>query len=105
MRDERVARVFFGATSAIVAFGLALQLILSVTADSGSGAFESTPDRIANFFSFFTVWSNIGVAATTGMLAARLDRRSTLFRTLRLDALVAIAVTGVVFHLTLAQLQ
>ena len=49
--------------------------------------------------------SNITVAVTTGMLAVRLDRRSALFRTLRLDGLVAIAVTGVVFHLTLSDLQ
>ena len=92
-------------TSALVTFGLALQLALSITAESGAGSFESTPDRIANFFSFFTVLSNIAVAVTTGLLSVRLDRRSTLFRTLRLDALVGIAVTGVVFHLTLAQLQ
>ena len=105
MKNEHVARAFFGVTSALVTFGLALQLALSITAESGAGSFESTPDRIANFFSFFTVLSNIAVAVTTGLLAVRLDRRSTLFRTLRLDALVGIAVTGVVFHLTLAQLQ
>ena len=105
MNDDRLARAFLGATSAIVTAGLVLQLGLSVTAESGAGYFESTPDRIVNFFSYFTVLSNIAVAATTGLLAVRLDRRSTLFRTLRLDGLVAIAVTGVVFHLTLAQLQ
>lgn len=105
MDDPRIARAAFGATSAIVTFGLILQLALSITAESGTGAFESTPDRVANFFSFFTVLSNITVAVTTGMLAVRLDRGSVIFRTLRLDGLVAIAVTGVVFHLTLAQLQ
>lgn len=93
------------ATSLIVTFGLVLQLWLSVTAGSGEGYFESTPDRIMNFFSFFTVLSNIAVALTTGLLAIRLDRRSALFRTLRLNGVVAIGVTGVVFHLALAQLQ
>jgi hypothetical protein len=102
---DRTARFVFGLTSAIVTFGLVLQLSLAITADSGTGAFESTPDRIVNFFSYFTVLSNIAVAATTGLLAVRLERRSTLFRTIRLDGLVGIAVTGVVFHLTLAQLQ
>lgn len=105
MDDTRLARAFLGATSLVVTFGLILQLVLSVTAESGDGYFESTPDRIVNFFSFFTVLSNITVAVTTGMLAVRLDRRSTFFRTLRLDGLVAIAVTGVVFHLTLSDLQ
>lgn len=105
MDNERLARAFLGATAVIVGFGLVLQLVLSTTAESGAGAFESTPARVVNFFSFFTVLSNILVAATTGLLALRMDRRSALFRTLRLDGVVAIAVTGVVFHLTLADLQ
>lgn len=105
MRDERSARLFFGATSAIVTFGLVLQLILAITKESGAGAFESTPARIVNFFSFFTVQSNILVAVTTGLLARNLDRRSTVFRVLRLDAVICIAVTGVVFHLALSSLQ
>ncbi|WP_217923046.1 Pr6Pr family membrane protein [Miltoncostaea oceani] len=49
--------------------------------------------------------SNVTVAVTTGMLAADPDRRSTLFRVLRLDGVLAIAVTGVVFHLALSDLQ
>lgn len=105
MDDPRLARAVLGATSLVVTAGLVLQLVLSITAESGTGSFESTPARIVNFFSFFTVLSNITVAVTTGMLAIRLDRRSALFRTLRLDGVIAIAVTGVVFHLTLAQLQ
>ena len=105
MTDTRVARAFFGATSLIVTFGLVLQLWLSVTGGSDDGSFASTPDRIINFFSFFTVLSNITVAITTGLLAIRLDRPSALFRTLPLDGVVAIAVTGVVFHIALAQLQ
>lgn len=105
MDDPRLARALFGATSLIVTSGLVLQLGLSITAGAGEGFFESTPDRVVNFFSYFTVLSNVAVAVTTGMLAVRLDRRSTVFRTLRLDGLVGIAVTGVVFHLTLAQLQ
>jgi hypothetical protein len=105
MKDPRNARLFFGATSAIVTFGLVLQLILAVTKESGAGSFESTPARIVNFFSFFTVQSNILVAVTTGLLARRIDRPSTVFRVLRLDAILCITVTGVVFHLALASLQ
>ena len=104
MTVDRTARFVFGVTSAIVTFGLVLQLSLAITAESGTGAFESTPDRIVNFFSYFTVLSNIAVAATTGMLAVRLERHSTLFRTIRLDGPVAIPVTGLVFPLTLAPL-
>jgi hypothetical protein len=99
------ARVVFGATSTIVAFGLILQLILAVTAADDHGAFQSTPARVINFFSYFTVWSNIAVAITTGLLALNPFRASTLFRVARLDAVVCITVTGVVFHLALADLQ
>lgn len=102
---ERAARAFFALTAALVTFGLVLQLILSVTADSGAGSFESTAGRVVNFFSFFTVQSNILVAVTTALLASNLRRTSTLFRTLRLDAVVAIAITGIVFHVALADLQ
>lgn len=105
MASERSARVYFALTSALVTFGLILQAILSVTAESGAGSFESTGARIVNFFSFFTVQSNILVALTTGLLARDVQRPSTLFRTVRLDGVVAIAVTGVVFHLALADLQ
>ena len=103
MRGERSARLFFGATSLLVFGGLILQVILSATADNGS--FATVQGRVFNFFCFFTVQSNIVVAVTTGMLALRLHRTSTWFRTFRLDGLVAIAITGVVFHLALRQLQ
>jgi hypothetical protein len=63
------------------------------------------PARILNFFSFFTVLSNIAVAVTTGMLAVNLRRPSTSFRVFRIVAIVCIAVTGIVFHLALADLQ
>ena len=105
MRSERNARIFFGLTSAIVAFGLVLQFILVVTQDGNKGSFASKPAKILNFFSFFTVQSNIGVAATTGLLARRFRRDSLIFRVLRLDAMICILVTGVVFHLALSGLQ
>lgn len=105
MGDERKARLYFWLTSAVVSLGLVLQLVLVMSSESGAGSFESTPARLVNYFSFFTVQSNILVAITTGLLARNLDRRSTLFRVLRLDAVICITVTGVVFHLALASLQ
>lgn len=105
MGNERRARLFFALTSGLVTAGLVLQLVLVITSESGANSFESTRARLVNYVSFFTVQSNILVGITTGLLARRLDRRSTLFRTLRLDAVICIAVTGVVFHLALASLQ
>lgn len=100
---ERVARVAFGLTSALVTYGLVLQLVL--VANNDQGRFTSVPARIINTLSFFTVQSNILVAVTTGLLALNLHRRSTVFRVLRIDGLVAIAITGIVFHIALADLH
>jgi hypothetical protein len=99
MDNPRVARLFFGFTSALVTFGLILQLRVAATNDEG--LFESVPARIVNTLSYFTVQSNILVAVTTGLLAFRLQRSETWFRVLRLTAVIAITITGVVFHLAL----
>ena len=103
MNNERVARAFFGGTSVLVFAGLVLQVVLSATSDGGS--FGSVQGKVFNFLCFFTVQSNIVVAITTGMLAVRLDRFTTLFRVFRLVGVVAIAVTGVVFYAALKDLQ
>ncbi len=101
--NDKNARGFFGLTSAVVTVGLVVQLILSINKEGGR--FDTVPEKVLNFFSFFTVQSNISVAITTGLLAVSLHRSSTVFRVFRLVAMVCIAVTGVVFHLALADLQ
>jgi hypothetical protein len=103
MSDERRARVFFAASSLLVSAALILQVVL--TAHAHGGSFGSGPGKVFNFFCFFTVQSNIVVAITTGLLALRLDRTSTTFRTFRLVGVVAIAITGVVFHIALRDLR
>jgi len=99
MDNPRLARWFFGLTSALVTLGIVLQL--EVAARNDNGFFVSVPARIVNVLSYFTVQSNILVALTTGLLAVRLDRTATWFRVLRLTAVIAITITGVVFHLAL----
>ena len=101
--SPRNARFFFGATSFVVFAGLILQVVLSATSDGGS--FGSVKGKVFNFFCFFTVQSNIIVAITTGMLALKLNRTSVTFDVFRLVGVIAIAVTGVVFHLALRDLQ
>lgn len=105
MADERRAQLFFGVLAVLVGGGLVLQMVLTVTAEPGAGFFESTPARVWNFFSFFTVQSNLLVAVTSALLARDLHRSSTTFWVLRIVAVLCIAVTGVVFHLALADLQ
>ncbi|MEV5302390.1 Pr6Pr family membrane protein [Amycolatopsis methanolica] len=60
---------------------------------------------MANVFAYFTIQSNLIVGFTSLLLAIRPLRTSTVFRTLRLDGVLAIAVTGIVFHLVLAGRQ
>lgn len=103
MVNERTARWCFAATAALVWFGLGLQVILSASSDEGY--FATAPGRVVNFFCFFTVQSNLCVAVTTTLLARRLHRGSLPFWTFRLIGVLAIFVTGIVFHLALDDLQ
>lgn len=49
------------------------------------------------YFSYFTIESNILVAFTATALALRPDRDGRRWRVLRLDALVGITVTGIIY--------
>lgn len=60
----------------------------------------------ANFFSFFTIQSNIlAVAALFALVLVRRERRTPLFDAARSAAVLYIAITGVVFAVLLAGLQ
>jgi hypothetical protein len=70
------------------------------------GASADTAFRKANFFSFFTIQSNlIGVAALYALVLVPRARRSPLFDGARSAAVLYLAITGVVFALLLAGLQ
>jgi hypothetical protein len=105
-----VARLSFAATALAVAVGLALQVVATARLDSGY--FDSDASRVANIFAFFTIQSNIIVLLTCGRLALPSARPAIVpprlplwFWVLRLDGVVCITVTFVVFHLALADLQ
>ncbi|WP_431877351.1 Pr6Pr family membrane protein [Amycolatopsis sacchari] len=98
----KIARSWFGLTALAVAAGIVVQLV--VTAGDTGGLFPSTAARVANVFCYFTILSNLLVGGTSLLLALDPDRKSTVFRTLRLDGVLAIAVTGVVYHVALAGL-
>ncbi len=79
-------------------------MISAITAANNSGGhFHPAAARAANAFAFFTVESNLLVGLATLLLAVRLDGSSTPFAVLRLSGLVAITITGIVFHAVLAQ--
>ncbi|TDD28111.1 F420-dependent oxidoreductase [Kribbella turkmenica] len=97
-------RVWAGLTALIVAVGIVVQLF--VTANGVEGFFPDNPDRVLNVFAYFTVQSNLLLGATTAVLALQPGRpQSALFRTLRLNGVLCIAVTGIVYHLVLAGLD
>lgn len=98
-----LARTWFGLTALVVVVGLAVQLV--VTGRTTGGFYPSNPQRLFNTFAYFTVQSNVLVGLTSLWLALRPEPGSALQRTLRLAGLVGIAVTGVVFHVALRQLQ
>jgi hypothetical protein len=99
---DKIARSWFGLTALVVLVGLIMQLV--VTARITGGVFSSPAARVANVFCYFTILSNVIVGVTSLLLALRPDRPSPVFRIARLDGLIGIAVTGVVYHVALASL-
>jgi hypothetical protein len=96
------ARAWFGLTALAVVAGVVIQLF--VTASLKQGFFDSTTGRVLNVFCFFTVQSNLIVGGTSLLLALNPSRSSTAFKALRLTGVVAIAITGLVYHAVLRQL-
>ncbi|MEV6110353.1 Pr6Pr family membrane protein [Streptomyces sp. NPDC051940] len=92
---------------AVVAAALVLQLVLILTggADATTGRTVerlSTGTRLVRLVSYFTIESNILVLVAAATLVRRPDRDGRLWRVLRLDALLGIAITGLVYAVVLA---
>ncbi|WP_170304537.1 Pr6Pr family membrane protein [Microlunatus speluncae] len=104
-----VARWLHVAIAAVAAAGLVIQLALLFAGgedvNSGSGA-AAVPlgTRLLRFFSYFTIQSNILVLVVSILLALRPGRDGAFWRTVRLDALLGIVITGIVYATILAPL-
>jgi hypothetical protein len=98
-----LGRGWLAATAAVVIAGLVIQL--DATADSTGGFFQDRTDRVLNVFAFFTIQSNLLLGITCLIAAIRPRTRSTVFRVARLCGVIGIAITGVVFHFALRDLQ
>ncbi|GAA4658758.1 Pr6Pr family membrane protein [Kineococcus glutinatus] len=96
----RRSRWWHAALAAVVAASLVTELVLTLAAAEGPG----TGTRLVRFASYFTVQSNLLVLAAALGLALRPDRDGRWWRVLRLDALLGITITGVVFGTVLAAL-
>lgn len=98
----------------VVAVGVGLALILQLVlvliggtdANSGeSGDAVPLATRLVRLFSFFTIQSNILVFVSVLALAIAPTRDGGWWRVLRLDGLIGIVVTGLVYELALRGLQ
>ena len=100
------ARWFHLLTFAVAAFAVGLQLVLVVQGhhvlDEHNRPDAST--RVVRFWSYLTIWGNVIVAGSALWLARGRVPGTRLARALRLDAVVLIAVVGVVHFLFLRPL-
>ena len=93
-----LARTLHAIVLVAAVVGLSLELGRALTSDD-------LGTRLVRLFSYFTIQSNVLAAIAAGMLLWRPDRRGRVFAVVRLDALLCIAVTGIVYHAVLAGLQ
>ncbi|GAA4707427.1 Pr6Pr family membrane protein [Pseudonocardia yuanmonensis] len=98
-----LARPWFGLVAAFALLGVAVQVVAVAVDSAPYSVFTGTGARVANVFAYFTILSNLLVGVTHVLLAVDPARDSLAMRVLLLDAVVGIAVTGIVYNLVLAQ--
>lgn len=111
---SRGARTAFGVNAAIAWLGVVLTVVLSglgaytfQTVEPGlygihPEGFAGVVSRLSDTASYFTIWSNVVVAVTMTMLARRPLRSTALLHTLRLDSVLMITITAIVYAVLLA---
>ncbi|HWC83804.1 MAG TPA: Pr6Pr family membrane protein [Pseudonocardiaceae bacterium] len=102
-----VSRCWQAIIALVILASLVIQLALIVTggedANSGqSGVSVGLGVRLWRLFSYFTIQSNLIVLAAALLLAWRPLRDGTLWTVVRLDALLGITITGLVYAIVLA---
>lgn len=102
MRASTIARWWFGLTALTVLLALVISLVQAITSDEPE--FGSWVADAFNVFAYFTIQSNIIVGVTSLLMALRVERRSTPFCVFRLDGVIMMLVTAIVFHSLLAGL-
>ena len=102
-RGVAAARWWHGVVAAMTLTGVVWELF--ATLGRGPEAGDSTATLVVHFFSYFTILSNLLVGVTSAMLLVNPVCDGRVFRIARLDALLCIAVTGIVYNTVLAGLQ
>ena len=108
-KSESAERLWQIVLAVVVAFAIIAQLALLLTggADANSGKIDPSlrlGETLVRFFSYFTIQSNLVVLVVSIMLAANPERDGKWWRVLRLDSLLGIVITGLVFALVLARI-
>ncbi|ALE04613.1 hypothetical protein AL755_02990 (plasmid) [Arthrobacter sp. ERGS1:01] len=104
--NRTLARFWHAATVLLVILSVGTQLLLVIgNVNIGFGP-SNAPlgQRIFEFFSYFTVESNIFVGVATGMLFMRPDRDGAFWRVLRIGSMFGITVTLAIYHFILSPL-
>lgn len=106
------SRVWHGLLALVVLVALVVQVVLVVRGggdvndtSSGQEGRVGTGTRLVNLFSYFTIQSNILVLVGAASLAFRPDRDGRVWRVLRVDMVLGIVITGLVFGGLLAGLE
>ena len=99
-------------TAALILAALIVQCVLAIRASStppghaiGTLAGARVGGRLLRVASFFTIQSNVLVAATSALLAVNPAHDGRIWRILRVDALVGITVTGIVYSTVLSRIH
>lgn len=79
--------------------GFAIELVTAIV--GGPGIAPTHAERFVRLFSYFTIESNLLIGGVSLALALDPRRDGPVFRVLRLDALLCIAVTGIVYNTVL----
>jgi hypothetical protein len=75
-------------------------LVVWTQGDYASGL-AGAPERLIDLFSYFTIWSQIVVGVVMTLLYLNPGRDGKLFKVFRIDSILMITVTGVVYNLLL----
>ena len=114
LEPSPAARRAWALNAAVAWLGLVLTLTISglgwyddappdpgLYGDTGEGLLGAA-QRLTDSLSYFTIWSNAVVAVSLTMLARRPLRDTWVRRVLRLDGLLMITITAIVYQLLLA---
>jgi hypothetical protein len=105
--SRAVSRWWHGVIAAVIVVSLVIQLVLLFTggADANSGQAGTSVSlgvRLWRLFSYFTIESNLFVLAAVLVLVTRPAYDGRAWRVIRLDALLGILITGLVYGIVLA---